>query len=62
VKIGLEERIEKLQEDLTSRTLKELQSGLERCDAKINETQKKILESLEEMKIVLVKEKFMTKV
>ena len=57
-----EERMERMQEALVSKSWSELQSGLVRCDAKIDDTKQKILESLEEMKIVLVKEKFMTSV
>ncbi len=62
IRSKFEERMDSLQEALVSRKWTELESGLAKCDAKIEDTKEKILESLEEMKIVLVKEKFMTNV
>lgn len=62
IRSQFEERMDRMQEALISKNWGELEAGLARCDQKIEDTKDKILESLEEMKIVLVKEKFMTNV
>ena len=51
-----------LQETIMSSRMQELEDGLKECQSRIEKTREDIMESLEEMKIVLVREKYMTAV
>lgn len=51
-----------MQEALLSKSWKEMELQLEECKNMIRQTNKDIMENLEEMKIVLVKERYMSKV
>nr|XP_018668223.2 transient receptor potential cation channel subfamily A member 1 homolog isoform X2 [Ciona intestinalis] len=62
VKADLEKRMEAMQEALLSRGWEELRTGLNNCNLMIERSRNEIMENLEEMKIVLVKEKFMSNV
>lgn len=62
VKADLEERMNILQETILSSRMQELEDGLKECQSRIEKTREDIMESLEEMKIVLVREKYMTAV
>jgi len=62
VKHELEHRLEAMQEALVSRSWQELEAGLQRCYSMVEKSRQEIMENLEEMKIVLVKEKYMSNV
>nr|XP_039268134.1 transient receptor potential cation channel subfamily A member 1 homolog isoform X2 [Styela clava] len=62
VKLDLEERMERMQKELMERKGRDLEEGLEECNNKIEKTRAEVLQSLEEMKMILVKEKYMTSV
>ena len=51
-----------LQQTILSSRMQELEDGLKACQGRIEKTREDIMESLEEMKIVLVREKYMTAV
>ena len=54
--------MEVMQETLLSRSWNELEKRLQACNDKIERSRNEIMENLEEMKIVLVKEKYMSRV
>uniref|UniRef100_H2Y8Z5 Uncharacterized protein n=1 Tax=Ciona savignyi TaxID=51511 RepID=H2Y8Z5_CIOSA len=62
VREELEKRMDAMQEALLSRGWEELRTGLNNCNSMIERSRSEIMENLEEMKIVLVKEKFMSSV
>ena len=62
VKAELEKKMEAMQEALLSKSWKEMESQLQDCKDMIQKTKTDIMENLEEMKIVLVKERYMSKV
>ena len=54
--------MELMQEALLSRSWRELEAKLESCHDMIEKSKSEIMENLEEMKIVLVKERYMSRV
>ena len=62
VKAELEKKMEAMQEALLSKSWKEMESQLQDCKDMIQKTKNDIMENLEEMKIVLVKARYMSRV
>ena len=51
-----------MQKALLSRSWEELESGMKRCQDMVEKSKSELMESLEEMKIVFMREKFMSNV
>ena len=51
-----------MQEALLARSWRELEARLQTCNDMIEKSKTEIMENLEEMKIVLVKERYMSRV
>ncbi|CAK8698608.1 transient receptor potential cation channel subfamily A member 1-like isoform X2 [Clavelina lepadiformis] len=62
VKTDLERRMDVMQKALLSRSWEELESGMKRCQDMVEKSKSELMESLEEMKIVFMREKFMSNV
>lgn len=56
------QRLEELKREFLERKAGDMGQELEECNAKIDRTRSEVLQSLEEMKMILVKEKYMTSV
>ena len=54
--------MEVMQEALLKRSWRELEARLQTCSDMIEKSKAEIMENLEEMKIVLVKERYMSRV
>ena len=62
MKNDLQSQMDRMQQQLMERKGQELEEGLEQCNTKIEQTRNEVLNSIEEMKMILVKEKYMTSV
>ena len=62
IKSDLEKRMQILQEELLAGSWQELEARVQACQDRVEKTKTEIVDALDELKVLVIKEKFMTRV
>ena len=62
IKSDLEKRMQILQEELLAGSWQELEARVQACLDRVEKTKTEIVDALDELKVLVIKEKFMTRV